>query len=974
MCKTEAIKLAAKKTAASAKRKSTSSRSSRSTAGSKAGNDKVLWSTLLFAAAVLTLAFTVIKGESAWLAIHNFLLGMFGMTVFLVSPVMIYASFMIAREKDAQNIKGKVIQGIVLIIMLCAALQIFMVGKMSSPLKFGELIAKLFDSGKALEGGGLTSIILGIPLLALFGKTGAGIVIVLLTFVWIMLLANKTVIDIFNLFRGLAAAADSARGEYKPVAAPERTSAAKRTKAPAGDASDFIEPPGAKGKSRNDFNIDIAIPSKSKKDSSDTAVSEEVEEISRIIEQNENAKAASKARREESKQKSADAKKNILSASNELDSIIKKAALSGRSARQTQEAEQMKRFDRTAKNEPVTEDETPSEDTSKAVAVEKTAAAAENAPAETTAEISLEAIAARAAANSIPVHRVADTIRTEIPSATGQLHRTQKSSTLASNKITDEEDLDMPETMTAHDIQKEINAEAKKTVEYHFPPIDLLKPSHNEQNAADAEREMKTNADTLVETLKTFGVMTRIVDIHRGPTVTRYEIQPSAGVKIKKITELSNDIAMNLAASGVRIEAPIPGKAAVGIEVPNRIKDTVGMRDIIDSEEFKHAKSKLTFAVGKNIDGQIVLGDIAKLPHIIIAGTTGSGKSVCTNGIIMSLLYNATPDEVRLVLIDPKVVEFKIYDGIPHLLIPVVTDPRKAAGALAWAVQEMLKRYKLFADNGVRDIDGYNTMAQNTDGVEPLPRIVIVIDELADLMMAAAKEVEDSIIRLAQMARAAGMHLIIATQRPTKEVVTGLIKANIPSRIALRVASDLDSRLILNENGAEKLLGQGDMLYFPTTFAKPLRVQNCFTSDKEVAAVVDYIKNGSGDVEYDADIMNEIENNIPTAKGEKNEKPQDNGKSYDNGTDEDVIERAIECVVDNGQCSTSYLQRKLKLGYARAARIVDELEDMGIVGPADGAKPRQILMSKEVYMQKKYGTDSEMFRQAMGQTDQPGEV
>ena len=469
---------------------------------------------------------------------------------------------------------------------------------------------------------------------------------------------------------------------------------------------------------------------------------------------------------------------------------------------------------------------------------------------------------------------------------------------------------------------------------------------------------MKQNADTLVETLKSFGVMTRIVDIHRGPTVTRYELQPNAGVKISKITGLADDIALNLAAAGVRIQAPIPGKAAVGIEVPNRVKDIVTLRDVIDTEEFRNAESKLTFAVGKNIDGEIILGDISKLPHVIIAGTTGSGKSVCTNGIIMSILYNASPDEVRLVLIDPKVVEFKIYDGIPHLLIPVVTDPRKAAGALAWAVQEMLKRYKLFADNNVRDLKGYNEMAAETDGVEPLPRIVIVIDELADLMMAAAGEVEDSICRLAQMARAAGMHLIIATQRPTVDVITGLIKANIPSRIALKVASGIDSRSIINEIGAEKLLGNGDLLYFPTGYAKPVRVQNCFTSDKEVTAVVNFIKNGAGDVTYSDDIMKEIEQNIPQAKGEK-EKPQDNGKTYE-GSDDDVIERAIECAVDAGSAgvSVSYFQRKLKLGYARAARIMDELEELGVVGAFEGAKPRQVLMTREMFLQRKLGSNS----------------
>ncbi|MGN1102851.1 MAG: DNA translocase FtsK, partial [Huintestinicola sp.] len=512
-----------------------------------------------------------------------------------------------------------------------------------------------------------------------------------------------------------------------------------------------------------------------------------------------------------------------------------------------------------------------------------------------------------------------------------------KQSTLASDKINTTEELDMPDAPTAADIQNEIAENKKEAFIYKFPPISLLKQADNERNSDDAEAEMKANADTLVDTLKSFGVQTRIVDIHRGPTVTRYELQPSAGVKISKITSLSDDIALNLAAAGVRIEAPIPGKAAVGIEVPNKVKDTVSIREMIESEEFASAKSKLSFVVGKNIDGEVIIGDIGKMPHVIIAGTTGSGKSVCTNSIIMSILYNASPDEVRLVLIDPKMVEFKTYDGIPHLLIPVVTDPRKAAGALSWAVQEMLKRYKLFADSNVRDLNGYNEMAAETEGVEPLPRIVIAIDELADLMMACSNEVEDSICRLAQMARAAGMHLIIATQRPTVDVITGLIKANIPSRIALTVSSQIDSRTIIDQAGAEKLLGYGDMLYYPQGIPKPIRVQGCFVSTKEVESVVEFIKSG-GTVEYSTEIMEEIEKAIPVPKGEKGGDNSSDVPTGD-GSDADVIDRAVEVLCDAGQASVSYLQRKLKLGYARAARVMDQLEELGVVGPYEGSKP-----------------------------------
>ena len=480
---------------------------------------------------------------------------------------------------------------------------------------------------------------------------------------------------------------------------------------------------------------------------------------------------------------------------------------------------------------------------------------------------------------------------------------------------------------------------------YQIPSIDFLQNGVSRAGDPAVDQEMKEKAGILVETLKSFGVTVRITGIFRGPSVTRYEIQPAAGIKVSKITGLADDIALSLAAQGVRIEAPIPGKPAIGIEVPNSHKDTVSLREILESDSFRSSKSKLAFAVGRDIAGNAVVGDIARLPHMIIAGATGSGKSVCTNSIIMSILYHATPEEVKLILIDPKIVEFTVYEGIPHLLIPVVTDPKKAAGALNWAVQEMQRRYNLFAENSVRDLGDYNAAAaQPGSGLEPMPQIVVIIDELADLMMTTSKEVEDSICRLAQKARAAGMHLIIATQRPTTDIITGLIKANIPSRIALSVMSQVDSRTILDTGGAEKLLGHGDMLYLPNGKIKPVRVQGCFTSTKEIEKVVDFIKSQTQS-EYSDEIMEQVEQSIPVTKAEAKELQKAAGEP-EPGSDEDVLERAIEVVVEAGQASTSSLQRRLKLGYARAARMMDELEQMGVIGSYEGAKPRKVLMTK----------------------------
>ena len=485
---------------------------------------------------------------------------------------------------------------------------------------------------------------------------------------------------------------------------------------------------------------------------------------------------------------------------------------------------------------------------------------------------------------------------------------------------------------------------------YTLPPISLLNPVQNRTPQADIEIELQNNAKKLVETLKSFGVSTTYTGASLGPSVTRYELQPAPGVKISKITNLADDIALNLASSGVRI-APVPNKAAVGVEIPNDHRDTVYFRELVESPDFKQSfDKKLVSVLGKDISGSTVTCNVSKMPHLLIAGTTGSGKSVCVNSIIMSILMKSTPRDVRLIMVDPKQVEFMMYNGIPHLLIPVVTDPKKAAGALAWSVTEMENRYTMFSENNVRNIDGYNELAEQSDGELPhMPHIVIFIDELADLMMASPKDVEDSIVRLAQKARAAGMHLVIATQKPTVQVVTGLIKGNIPSRIALMVASQIDSRVILDASGAEKLLGNGDMLYMPVGVPKPIRLQGCYVSDNEVERVVEFIKQ-TFSAEYDENIIAEIERQteIVTSGDKGTASEEAEGDEVD-----EKLEDAIEYVVTAGQASTSALQRNLKLGYGRAARLIDTMEKMGIVGAYEGAKPRQVLMTRQEWYERK---------------------
>lgn len=479
--------------------------------------------------------------------------------------------------------------------------------------------------------------------------------------------------------------------------------------------------------------------------------------------------------------------------------------------------------------------------------------------------------------------------------------------------------------------------------DYKFPPITLLSQG-DPKEIKGGKKAVTETASKLQKTLYSFGVAAKVENVSVGPAITRYELKPAEGVRVSKIANLADDIALNLAAESIRIEAPIPGKQAVGIEIPNTENEVVHLRDIIASDAFQGHKSKLAFALGKDVAGKEVVTDIAKMPHVLIAGATGSGKSVCINTLIASIIYKAKPSEVKLLMVDPKVVELSVYNGIPHLLIPVVTDPKKAAGALAWAVQEMINRYNLFAKKGVRDIKGYNEAVEKEGETGKLPQIVIIIDELSDLMMASPKEVEDSICRLAQMARAAGMHLVIATQRPSVDVITGVIKANIPSRISFAVSSQVDSRTILDMVGAEKLLGKGDMLFYPSGAPKPTRIQGAFVSDKEVEKLVEFLKS-QGEVTYSDEILEQIENSDKTDKELEEES--------DDQTSDPLLMEAIETVVETQQASTSFIQRRFKVGYARAGRIIDQMEERGIISGYQGSKPREVLMSKERWQELK---------------------
>ena len=795
------------------------------------------WSYILFFFGILELLITFVEGDGLWKWLHELNRGLFGVTVFLFAPMIIYVALMIASDVTHNKVIAKVVEGSVLMLLISGMAQIIQVGSVDGSSFWLKLVG-LFNDGKQLRGGGLASALLGWPLLSLFKRVGAGIVIVLVAFTFIMLLTNVTLPQL------LKAVSKPFVKSYEAVNEERIERAAQPPK-----------PPREKKEPRRNGRVDIAkfYPD----DGPDTA-----------------AEAFVPVAEAEEATDKADASKIDMPVHPVKAPVITHEKL------------------------------------------EETAKTTDN-----------------------------EELKKIIENAIGDSREEKKSK---------DEPVKPPVVNVDKNGQTTFFEKDNKISAYVYPPVDILKYAKNPVASEIVQQEIQEKSAKLVETLETYGAKTRIVGIHRGPSVTRYELQPAAGVRVSKITGLADDIALNLAAMSVRIEAPVPGKACIGIEVPNDHRDTVSLRELIDSEEYRKAKGKLTFAVGKDIEGNIIIGDIAKMPHMLVAGTTGSGKSVFTNSIILSILYHASPDEVKLILIDPKKVEFPIYNKIPHLLIPVVTEPFKAAGALGWAVNEMNKRYLMFEANNVKNLQEFNDMvleernkpAEEQDEVRAkidlLPQIVIVVDEFADLMMAARSEVEDSVLRLAQLARAAGIHMIIATQSPRADVLTGLIKSNIPSRVSLSVSSNVDSRVILDESGAEKLLGNGDLLYKPVGVKKPIRMQSGYAATSEIREVVNFLKN-EHTAEYSDEVIAEVEENTP--------QPKDSGSAGSDNVsvnpDDDLVNQAISIIVQTNNASTAFLQRKLKLGFPRAARIMDEIEEMGIIGPQEGSKARKINITKE---------------------------
>ena len=851
---------------------------------------------IIYGAIAVIFAFLIfIKGENVWTAVRSFFFGVFGFGIFLIPILMIYLCLMTEKEKQVAHFKAKIIISS-FIILLVGALIYIVGGAEFNNVNFFACLGKLYiqsaDTSVYMTFGcGLMGGLIGYPLTLLCGEAAALCLCIVATVMLVFIIANISVKDI--------------------------TAAASRTVSHVREASEKHARERKARREAERVNQNTASYGEVPMYIADTHVSDDIDIPL------DDPKAKKKK------------KKRPVKSGIDIDYV----------------------------------------DTNEQNAADKDLSA------------DLINIINRA---SKPLGENADTTVADIAEDISQ----EK----ASNHMTDGAKQADPETVPIETESKSKNSKTEEKSEfdnvgyktdnsseevkeekiYHYPPVQLLKPNTN-NNDRNAMEELQNNSKKLIDTLHSFGVNATITNICRGPSVTRYELQPAPGVKISKITNLSDDIALNLAANGVRIEAPIPGKAAVGIEVPNKVVSMVSMRELIDSDKFRNAKSKLTTVLGRDISGEIVVTDLAKMPHLLIAGTTGSGKSVCVNSILMSILFKATPDEVKLLLIDPKMVEFSKYKGIPHLLVPVVSDPKKAAGALAWATNEMEQRYKILSEYDCKDIDSYNALIEkNLDYISKNPpvedengemqqpvleinglpvakekmcRVVIAIDELADLMMTAPSEVEESICRLAQKARAAGMHLILATQRPTVNVITGLIKANVPSRISLKVSSNMDSRTILDTGGGEKLIGKGDMLFAPVGAPKPMRVQGCYASDEEIEGVTNYIKK-SYSAQYNADIEEKIKRiaaeEIATGKKQSTSSDDDDGLDVDSKMDE-----AIKCVIEAGQASTSLIQRRLKVGYARAGRMIDDMEQLGVVGPHQGSKPRDVLMTYNEWLERR---------------------
>ena len=924
---------------------------------------------------VLTLAAVIPAGEGeGWRGFFDLMHGLFGYSAFLVGPLLIFVAIRLSAFKEGHKLGMDVLKCVGGILLLCAAVQIFSVGAVPGE-NFGEVIANLFKDGKEFRGGGVFALFIG-GLLLLLGRLGATILIIILILVCVLLCTGITVADFTDrMVKPVRNAKDKAVEHHNRIREENRIAAEELhmqqdeiEKIQAEIDAEQQEKRSVAELSRAVFSVSDPEEQEPEPIVEDTSAHTEPEssEKPHIIEvpRPDPVKPAEpelpaepdpaeteqllEEQHEDSVDYMAEIKDYIMQKNR---AVLEEAERSEKDPLEDEDAElvpiidALHRFkEENPENAPVSSIEdlpensiTSSEESELPFDLDDVADEPETESQPQKGAAAPETSAPKAAEPERPENPVKPEI-VEVPRP---------------DRPVTPPPAPAPER-PAMPLKKPAPEELNFSDVYTLPPANLLNPVQKKLTQADIDNEIDRNSRKLVEALQSFGVQTKLVGVSRGPSVTRYELQPAPGVKISKITGLQDDIALNLASAGVRIEAPIPNKSAVGIEVPNKARDTVFFRELVDTTEFKKSfDKKLETVLGKDISGAMVTCNIAKMPHLLIAGTTGSGKSVCVNSIIMSILMKSTPQDVRLIMVDPKKVEFMMYNGIPHLLIPVVTDPKKAAGALAWAVNEMLNRYKQFSDNNVRDFTGFNELAKDPDsGLMKMSHIVIFIDELADLMMASPKDVEDSIVRLAQMARAAGMHLVIATQRPTVNVVTGLIKANIPSRIALMVASQTDSRVILDVSGAEKLLGNGDMLYMPVGLPKPVRVQGCFVSDKEVERVVEFIKQ-TFQAEYDELVMEEVERQTEMVASAQDGKSSGNSDSGDIDTSDERLEDAIDFVVESGTCSTSSLQRRLKLGYGRAARLVDIMEEMGIVGPLEGSKPRQVLMTKQEWAERK---------------------
>ncbi len=924
---------------------------------------------------VLTLAAVIPAGEGeGWRGFFDLMHGLFGYSAFLVGPLLIFVAIRLSAFKEGHKLGMDVLKCVGGILLLCAAVQIFSVGAVPGE-NFGEVIANLYKDGKEFRGGGVFALFIG-GLLLLLGRLGATILIIILILVCVLLCTGITVADFTDrMVKPVRNAKDKAVEHHNRIREENRIAAEELhmqqdeiEKIQAEIDAEQQEKRSVAELSRAVFSVSDPEEQEPEPIVEDTSAHTEPEssEKPHIIEvpRPDPVKPAEpelpaepdpaeteqllEEQHEDSVDYMAEIKDYIMQKNR---AVLEEAERSEKDPLEDEDAELVPIIDALHRFK----EENP-----------------ENAPVSSIQDLPENSITS-SEESELPfdLDDVADEPETESQPQKGaaapetsapKAAEPERPENPVKPEIVEVPRPDRPVTppaapapeRPAMPLKKPAPEELNFSDVYTLPPVNLLNPVQKKLTQADIDNEIDRNSRKLVEALQSFGVQTKLVGVSRGPSVTRYELQPAPGVKISKITGLQDDIALNLASAGVRIEAPIPNKSAVGIEVPNKARDTVFFRELVDTTEFKKSfDKKLETVLGKDISGAMVTCNIAKMPHLLIAGTTGSGKSVCVNSIIMSILMKSTPQDVRLIMVDPKKVEFMMYNGIPHLLIPVVTDPKKAAGALAWAVNEMLNRYKQFSDNNVRDFTGFNELAKDPDsGLMKMSHIVIFIDELADLMMASPKDVEDSIVRLAQMARAAGMHLVIATQRPTVNVVTGLIKANIPSRIALMVASQTDSRVILDVSGAEKLLGNGDMLYMPVGLPKPVRVQGCFVSDKEVERVVEFIKQ-TFQAEYDELVMEEVERQTEMVASAQDGKSSGNSDSGDIDTSDERLEEAIDFVVESGTCSTSSLQRRLKLGYGRAARLVDIMEEMGIVGPLEGSKPRQVLMTKQEWAERK---------------------